>query len=63
MQHEQNDGAKMIRKMIGHSNNHLAWINIKIKIKKNESIYTDIWDVSIYNDYRDVAVFKYRALI
>ena len=52
----------MIRKMIGHSKNHLARINIKIKIM-DESLYTDIWDVSIYNDYRDVAVLKYRTFI
>ena len=44
--------GQMIRKMIGHSNNHLAWINIKIKIK-DESIYTYrgggyMCDVSIY---------------
>ena len=50
----------MIRKMIGHSKNHLAWINAKSN--EDESIYTYIWDVSIYNNYRDVAVFKYRAL-
>ena len=37
----------MIRKMIGHSNNHLAWINIKIKIKRT-SQYIQIFGMYLF---------------